>query len=128
MCNCPIGAQVTVIDHEHSMDTKCNRDIVLKIALLSFDWKSIGKRLLDDQRVDDIDREEHGEQNKREKMLTTWLQRDGCKATYRRLVEILKELKLNKTAEAVFELVMGNGERCQMKWELLCTTLSIMIH
>eukprot|EP00731_Ephydatia_muelleri_P004097 Em0002g273a len=80
-----------------SMDTKCNRDVILNISLLKFDWKRVGNRLLDDQDVIDIDREEHEEQNKREKMLLKWLQQKGGSATYRRLVEVLEVLKCKET-------------------------------
>ena len=95
------------------MDTKCNRDVILNISLLKFDWKRVGNRLLDDQDVIDIDREEHEEQNKREKMLLKWLQQKGGRATYRRLVEVLEVLKCKETAEAVTRLVMDDGKNCQ---------------
>ena len=45
-------------------------------------------------------------------MLSTWLQQEGSKATYRRLVEALERLGNKGTAEKVTKLVM-EGER----WE-----------
>ena len=95
------------------MDTKCDQNVILKISLLKFDWKRVGNRLLGDQSVDDINREEHEEQNKREKMLLKWLQKEGGGATYRRLVEVLEALKYKETAEAVTRLVMEDGKRLQ---------------
>ena len=95
------------------MDTKCNRDVILKISLLKFDWKSVGNRLLGDQDVIDINCEEHEEQNKREKMLLKWLQQKGGGATYKRLVDVLEVLKYKETAEAVTRLVMDDGKNCQ---------------
>ena len=95
------------------METKCDRDIILKVSLLKFNWESVGKRLLDDQSVDDINREGYNELDKRERMLLQWLQQKGSRATYRRLVEVLKELKCKETAEAVTRLVMENGKRLQ---------------
>ena len=102
------------------MDTKGKRNIILKVSLLEFDWKSVGKRLLDDQSIDDIDREEHNEQNKREKMLLKWLQQEGSRATYSCLMEVLEVLKLKDTAEAVTRLVMEEGKSYQSKRKLYC--------
>ena len=88
------------------MDVECSSDIIWQIALLPFDWRTLGRRLITPQRVSDIDREEHDEQNKRERMLSTWLQQEGSKATYRRLVEALERLGNKGTAEKVTKLVM----------------------
>ena len=103
------------------MDTKGKRNIILKVSLLEFDWKSVGKCLLDDQSIiDDIDREEHNEQNKREKMLLKWLHQEGSRATYSCLMEVLEVLKLKDTAEAVTRLVMEEGKSYQSKRKLYC--------
>ena len=93
------------------MNTKCEVDVILKIALLQFDWECVGRRLLPLQIVIDIKRSDPDEASRREKMLTTWLQRDGTKATYAHLVEVLKEVHFTDTAEEVTKLVTGKGER-----------------
>ena len=93
------------------MNTKCEIDVILKIAPLSYDWKLVGNRLLTPQSVIDIQRDEPDEANRREKMLTTWLQRGGAMATYARLVDVLTEMGFADTAEKVIELVTGKGER-----------------
>eukprot|EP00731_Ephydatia_muelleri_P005503 Em0002g1679a len=88
-----------------TLDAVCNSDTILKIAMLSYDWRPLGRRLIGDQRVSDIAREEHDEQNRRERMLTTWMQQEGTRATYRRLVDVLEKLGNKATAEIVVRLV-----------------------
>ena len=95
-----------------AMDAQCSRDLILEIAQLSFDWRSVGSHLIGAQHVSDIDREEHDEKNRsgRMRMLSTWLQQEGSKATYRHLVEALKKLENKVAVEEVTRLVM-EGKR-----------------
>lgn len=86
-------------------------EVIWKIVKVGFDWKLVGNRLLTPQSVTDISRDESDEANRRDKMLITWLQQDGAKATYARLVEVLKDVGRTDTAEKVIELVTGKGER-----------------
>ena len=71
----------------------------------SFDWKVVGIRLVGEQAIEDIDREEQGEQRKRDKMFQKWLEMEGSKATYRVLIGVLEEVKNHQAAEAVRSLV-----------------------
>ena len=75
-----------------------------KIATFSFDWKTVGKRLIGSQIIDDISREEQNEQNKRDKMLEKWLEIKGSKATYRVLFDVLKDVQNTQVAEEVQKL------------------------
>ena len=98
-----------------AMDRTCTKDVLLKIAQLGFDWKLLGRRLIGEQGVRDIKRDEDDEQNRREKLLLTWLQQKGSKSTYSRLVEVLREIKDNETADNLISLVRGKDGG---KWEV----------
>eukprot|EP00731_Ephydatia_muelleri_P023388 Em0015g971a len=89
------------------MDETCSERCLLKIALLQFDWKSLGRRLLNtEQDVKDIDREEKEEQHKREKVLLKWKEQQGSGATYQKLYDTLKEIGNKVTAERVEQLAV----------------------
>ena len=102
------------------MNTKCEVDVILKIALLQFDWERVGNRLLPLQIVSDVRRDQPDEANRREKMLTTWLQQKGAKATYARLVKEFNGLGFTATAEKVIELATESmrGEERELSSEV----------
>ena len=89
-----------------AMNTVCTHDGIWRIAQLDFDWKRVGRRLIGDQCVRDIDREEHDEQDRRDRMLSTWLQQAGSRATYSCLVKVLVDVGNKLTAEMVTRLVI----------------------
>ena len=86
------------------LDSQCSKDHLYKIATFSFDWKTVGKRLIDSQLIKDIDREEQSEQRKRDTMLEKWLEVKGSEATYRALIDVLNVLKNTQVAEEVQKL------------------------
>ena len=90
------------------MDRTCTDKCLLKIALLPFDWKSLGRNLLKniEQDVEDIEHEEKEEQHKREKMLLKWKKQQGSGATCRKLIHTLKEIGNEDTAERVKQLAV----------------------
>ena len=91
------------------MDKICSEKCLLKIALLQFDWKSLGRHLLNtEQDVKDIDHEEKEEQHKREKVLLKWKEQQGSGATYRKLIDTLMKVGNKITAEGV-ELLAVDG-------------------
>ena len=69
-----------------------------------FDWRRVGRRLLSDQKVTDIDHEGSSEGEKREKMLLEWKRTKSRDATYQALVKVLREIGNNATADYVEEL------------------------
>ena len=69
------------------------------------DWKVVGRRLVGEQAIVDIDRDEQGEQRKRDRMFQKWLEMEGSKATYRVLISVFEEVKNFQAAEAVKALV-----------------------
>ena len=99
-----------VVSSLDPLHTKCSDRDIYKIATFTFDWKMVGKRLIGPQPVRDIDREENSEQNKRDKMLEKWLEIEGSKATYRVLIEVLKDVQNTQAAEAVEKLVVIEGK------------------
>ena len=58
-----------------------------------------------EQAIIDIDREEQGEQIRRDKIFLKWLEQEGTKATYRVLIGVLEEVNYHQAAEAVKALV-----------------------
>ena len=85
---------------------ECSEDDILCIAAYNFDWRLVGRRLLGDQKVRDIDREGRSasEREKRENMLLKWKETKARDATYRALVKVLRDLDNNATADRVEEL------------------------
>ena len=89
------------------MDKTCSEKCLLKIALLQFDWKSLGRQLLNtEQDIKDIDHEEKEEQHKREKVLLKWKEQKGSGATYQKLFDTVKEIGNKDTAERVEQLAV----------------------
>ena len=117
------------------MDKACSEKCLLKIALLQFDWKSLGLQLLNTkQDVKDIDCEEKEEQHKREKVLLKWKQQQGSGVTYQKLIDTLKEVGNKDTAERVEQLavdgmlrfvktVMCGRDEERALWIFISTTL-----
>ena len=91
------------------MDNICSEKCLLNIALLQFDWKSLGLQLLNtEQDVKDIDHEEKEEQHKRAKVLSKWKEQQGSGATYQKLIDTLMKVGNKDTAERV-ELLAVDG-------------------
>ena len=89
------------------MDKTCSENCLLKVALLHFDWKKIGHRLLKKkQDITDIDREEDSEQLKRDKVLMKWKEQEGSGATYQKLIDTFKNLRNKDAAEGVQQLAI----------------------
>ena len=83
---------------------ECCKEDILIIAGYEFDWKRVGRRLLSDQKVMDIDREGRNEGEKRENMLQEWKRTKSRDATYQALVKVLRDMENNATADRVEEL------------------------
>ena len=83
---------------------ECIEEDIYTIAGYDFDWKRVGRRLLGDQKVRDIDREGGSEAEKRENMLLEWKRKKSHDATYQELVKVLRNIENNATADRVEEL------------------------
>ena len=93
--------------------TECSKDHLLDIALLAFDWKRVGRRLLDsEQNIEDIGRNEPSEENRREKMLMVWREQKGSAATYRVLIQAFDKIGNGRLVEKVTEMVPRGGGSC----------------
>ena len=86
------------------LDKECSKEDIYKIAICDFDWKIVGRRLLGEQKVNDIDKEGSSEQDKRDKMLLKWKETMSCGATYQALMDVLRDMHYNETAARVQEL------------------------
>ena len=85
--------------------TECTRDDILDIALCNFDWKTVGRRLLESEKnITDILIDEQSEQNKKEAVLIMWQRQKGSSATYRVLAETFQKLNYGNTEEKVKEM------------------------
>ena len=100
----PLDSQCS-FEHMNTVASKCN-----------FDWKVVGRRLVGEQAIVDIDQEEQSEQRKRDRMFQKWLEMEGSKATYKVLIDIIINVQIHQAAEAVKALVpkapMKNEGRC----------------
>ena len=94
------------------LDVKCTPEHLYDIAVLNFDWKVVGKRLLNATYVNDIDMEEGSEQRKRDRMVEKWLEIKGPRATYRAILTVFEKLSNRQAAEAVRNLVVQGNFQC----------------
>ena len=86
---------------------ECSEEDIYTIAGYDFDWRRVGRRLLGDLKVKDIDREVGSDEaEKREKMLLKWKSAKSRDATYQALVKVLRApgIDSNATADRVEEL------------------------
>ena len=83
---------------------ECSEEDIYAITEYDFDWRRVGRRLIGDQKVREIDNDRGSEDDKREKMLLEWKRTKARDATYGALVKVLKDLKNNATADRVEEL------------------------
>ena len=83
---------------------ECSEEDIYTIAGYDLDWKLVGRRLIGEQKVTDIDREEGSENDKRDKMFLEWKKRKSHDATYQILVNVLRMIGNNATADRVVEL------------------------
>ena len=81
---------------------ECSEDDIYTIAGYGFEWRRVGRRLIGEQKVKDIDNERVSEGDKREMALLEW-KRQG--ATFQKLVKVLRDLGDNATANRVEELM-----------------------
>ena len=86
------------------LNVECSDKVIYRIAEYDFDWKCVCRRLLSDQKVMDIDREGKCEGDKRERMLLVWKRIRSHNATYGALVNVLRKIQNNATADLVEEL------------------------
>ena len=83
---------------------QCSEPDIYTIAGYDLDWRRVGRRLLSEHKVRDIDKEGGSEDEKREKILLEWRRTKARDATYEALVKVLRTLLNNTTANLVEEL------------------------
>ena len=83
---------------------ECSEEDIYTIAGYDLDWKVVGRRLIGEQKVTDIDREGSSENDKKDKMLLEWRKTKTRDATYQALVNVLRTIGNNATADRVEEL------------------------
>eukprot|EP00731_Ephydatia_muelleri_P027446 Em0019g319a len=88
---------------------ECSEEDIYTIAEYDFDWRRVGRRLLRDQKVIDINLEGSSEAEKREMMLLAWKRTESHDATYQALVKVLRAIQNNATADRIEELGRKNG-------------------
>ena len=89
---------------------ECSEKDIYTIAGYDFDWRVVGRRLLSDQRVRDIDHEGSSERDKRDKMLLEWKTVKSRDATYQALVNVLRAIENNATADHVEALEKSKSQ------------------
>ena len=83
---------------------ECSEEDIYTIAGYGFEWRRVGRRLIGDQKVRDIDREGSSEGDKREMVLLEWKKTESHDATFQKLVKVLREMGDNANADHVEEL------------------------
>ena len=86
------------------LNMECSEKDIYTITKYDFDWRRVGRRLISDQKVRDIDNDRGSEEEKRETMLLEWKRTKARDATYGTLVKVLRDLENNATADRVEEL------------------------
>ena len=89
---------------------ECSEEDIFTIAGYDFDRVHVGRRLLSDQKVRDINCEGSSERNKREKMLLEWKRTKSRDATYQALVKVLRAIQNNATADRVEALQKSKSQ------------------
>ena len=105
---------------------KCSEEDIYTIAEYDFDWRRVGRRLLHDQKVTDIDHEGGSEGEKREKMLLEWKRTKSRDATYQALVKALRAIRNNATADRVEDLERKHksGNKMYYVHNFICNVFS----
>ena len=84
---------------------ECSEEDICNIAGYDFNWKCVGRRLLCDQKIPDIDSDKlDSEAEKWENMLLLWKRTKSHDTTYQALVKVLRALENNSTADRIEEL------------------------
>ena len=94
--------------HCEKLNNSISDDHLRAIAIFLTSWRKVATYLgLSENDLDDVEREEKDEQDKRVKALQKWKGKFGFKATYRMLVEVLLQLAKADIAEKVLLLLKG---------------------
>ena len=94
--------------HPEELNKSISDDHLRAIAIFLTSWRKVATYLkLSENDLDDVEREEKDEQDKRLKVLQKWKGKFGYKATYKKLVEVLLQLARADIAEKVLHLLKG---------------------
>ena len=101
-------------DNKHVLNMECSVEDIYTITAdgsgYDFEWRRVGRRLIGEQKVRDIDIEGVSEGDKREKMLLEWKRTRSRNATYHALVKVLREVVNNATADRVEKLEKSKSQ------------------
>ena len=87
------------------LEEKCTNEHLHNIALSLKSWRTLAPHL--GLEVDAVDRDAHGEEEKKQKCLESWKAKFAFKATYRVLVEALLKIGNADQAEEVCRLLVS---------------------
>ena len=90
------------------LEEKCTNEHLHNTALFLKSWRTLAPHLgLSDSEVEVVERDAHGEEEKRQKFLESWKANFGLKATYRVLVEAFLKIGRADQAEDVCRLLVS---------------------
>ena len=90
------------------LEKHISKEHICEIALILTEWKAVVPFLgLDENDVEAIEQEEKKEQVRKLKALRKWRGKDGCRATYKKLVVVLLKLAKADIADEVCRLLKG---------------------
>lgn len=92
-----------------SLDEKIKDVDITKLAGLCEPWQLIAKGLgFMPCDISDIESINKADANQRVLMLMKWIDKNGSKATYRQLEEVLRNLQFSEAADRICDLVLTN--------------------
>ena len=92
------------------LDEKCTDEHLHDIALFLKSWRTLAPHLMrssSSSEVEAVERNSHGEEEKKQKFLESWKAKFAFKATYRVLVEALLKIGNADQAEQVCHLLVS---------------------
>ena len=90
------------------LNEKCTNEHLHDIALFLKSWRTLAPQLrLSDSEVEAVERNSHGEEEKRQKFLESWKAKFAFKAKYRVLVQALLRIGSADQAEEVCRLLVS---------------------
>ena len=111
------------------LNMECSEEDIYTITGYDLDWRLVGRRLLNDQKVRDIDCEGSSEKVKRDIMLLEWKKTKSHDATYQALVKVLRAIGNNATADRVEELERKRKPQGNKWFTLTCiATNTALLH
>ena len=100
---------------ETDLDKECSQSIRNDIATKIINWKMIGHHLgIPDEKLVAIQRDNDTDEERRVDLLNTWHQREGCRATYRQLMNAFLQQGRRNLANSLCAMIKDSHSMAKM--------------